>query len=412
MKYYLSAGLKSLSFFLVLPIATHLLSKAEVGKFFFWLAVIQLGAGVTTMGFISAVARKAYSLRITDYSAGVGVITALGAGLIVGLAGIAAGWLTVVVVMAWVARSLSMIGEARTIARSEINKLSAMYVGYSAVLVLISYVAAKYWRDSHEALLLAFVAAESLVFVGGLWTLRFKLRDNLRVARERFFSSVKKASAYGMPIMIAGVANMGLNSADRFIVAGFWDFEIVAEFSVMYTIAFASNRFITAPANMKIFPEFVRGHSDSHTLERIRNAAGLAWLVTAAYCAFVALLGPVIVRLVLSADYDIKTLDFDLVSAGSALFLLFTINSAHLKLRNQTAKMMLILFAALAISVSVSLLLVPSLGYRGASISTFISYACLAVWAMISLQPVLLRKAHLVGGGAIIAIVILWALTQ
>lgn len=412
MKYYLSAGLKTLSFFLILPIATHLLPKAEVGKFFFWVAIVQLGAGVTTLGFSSAIARRAYNLRTTDYVAGVGVVTALGCGLIVGTIGLAAGYLTAVVILAWLARSLSMIGEARTVARAEISKLSAMYVAYGVLLPLVSLLAIMTWRTTYESLLIAFVVAEGLIVVAGLWTLRIQLRDNLQIARERFVGAIRKSATYGMPIMIAGLANLGLNSADRFIVAGFWDFEVVAEFSVMYTIAFASNRFITAPANMKIFPEFVRGQNDAQVFNRVRSAAGLAWLAAAAYCAFIAIFGPLIVRVLLSADYEIDSLDFALVSGASALFLLFTINSAHLKIRNQTAKMMVILFVALGISITLSLLMVPGLGYRGAAISTLISYACLAAWAALFLRPILLRPSLLAGGGAILVMAIAWALFQ
>ena len=412
MRYYLSAGLKTLSFFLILPIATNLLPMAEVGRFFFWVAIVQLGAGITTLGFSSSVARNAYNLRVTDYVAGVGVVTATGAGLVVGALGMATGLLTAVVVLAWLARSLSMIGEARTIARAEVTKLSGIYVAYAVTLPLVSLLAIKTWRASHESLLLAFVAAEGLIVVAGLWTLRIKLRENLQVAGRRFTASVRKAASYGMPIMIAGLANLGLNSADRFIVAGFWDFEVVAEFSVMYTIAFASNRFITAPANMKIFPEFVRGQNDNQVFSRIRNASGLAWLATVAYCAFIAMLGPLLVRVLLGADYNIESLDFALVSAASALFLLFTINSSHLKVRNQTARMMVILFIALGISITLSLLMVPGLGYRGAAISTLISYACLAAWAVLFLRPILLRPSYLAAGGVVLTMVVAWAVLQ
>ena len=412
MKYYLSAGLKTLSFFLILPIATQLLPKAEVGKFFFWVAIVQLGAGITTLGFSSAVARKAYNLRAIDYVAGVGVVTSLVTGLIVGALGLAGGLLPAIVLVAWLSRSLSMTGEARTVARAEIGKLSVMYVVYAVLLPIVSLLAITVWRATYESLLLAFIVAEGLIVITGLWTLRLKLRDNLQIARDRFLSAIRKAASYGMPIMIAGLANLGLNSADRFIVAGFWDFEVVAEFSVMYTIAFASNRFITAPVNMKIFPEFVRGQNDNQVFSRIRNASGLAWLATVAYCAFIAMLGPLLVRVLLGADYDIESLDFALVSAASALFLLFTINSSHLKVRNQTARMMVILFIALGISITLSLLMVPGLGYRGAAISTLISYACLAAWAVLFLRPILLRPSYLAAGGVVLAMVVVWAVLQ
>ncbi|MBT8101920.1 MAG: oligosaccharide flippase family protein [Gammaproteobacteria bacterium] len=412
MTYYLSAGLKTLSFFLVLPIATNLLPKAEVGRFFFWVAIVQLGAGITTLGFSSAVSRKAYNLGATDYVAGVGVVTALAAGLLVGLIGIVAGLLTAVVALAWLARSLSMIGEARTVSRAEISKLSAVYVAYSVTLPVVCLLAIKMFGATHESLLIAYVAAEGLVAIAGLWTLRIRLRADLRAAGIRFTGAVRKAAAYGMPIMIAGLANLGLNSADRFIVAGFWDFEVVAEFSVMYTIAFASNRFITAPANMKIFPQFVRGYKDAQVIERVRTASGLAWIASVGYCAVLAILGPALVRYVLSADYEIESTDFVLVAAASSLFLLFTINSAHLKIRNRTPMIMVILFSALAVSITVSLLLVPNLGYRGASISTFISYACLAAWSVIFLKPILVRPSFVIGGGAILAVVFAWTVAS
>jgi len=114
----------------------------------------------------------------------------------------------------------------------------------------------------------------------------------------------------------------------------------------------------------------------------------------------------------LGADYNIESLDFALVSAASALFLLFTINSSHLKVRNQTARMMVILFIALGISITLSLLMVPGLGYRGAAISTLISYACLAAWAVLFLRPILLRPSYLAAGGVVLAMVVVWAVLQ
>jgi len=410
MTYYLSAGLKTLSFFLILPIATHLLPKAEVGMFFFWVAIVQLGAGITTLGFSSAVSRKAYNFRTTDYVAGVGVIAALLVGVLVGLLGLATGLLTSVVVFAWLARSLSMIGEARTVARAEIAKLSGMYIAYAFTFPIAALLAINIFGASHQSLLMAYAAAEGIIVVVGLLTLRIRPLRDLQVAFRAFTRAVRRAAAYGVPIMIAGLANLGLNSADRFIVAGFWDFEVVAEFSVMYTIAFASNRFITAPANMKIFPEFVRGPNDARIIENTRTASGYAWLASVAYCAFIAILGPWIVRHLLSAEYNIESIDFALVAAASSFFLLFTINSSHLKIGNRTVRIMAILFIALAISITLSLLMVPSLGYRGAAISTFISYASLAIWALLFLKPVLIRPSFIVGGGVILAATVLGAI--
>ena len=412
MRYYVSAGFKTLSFFLVLPIATNLLPKAEVGRFFFWVAIVQLGAGITTLGFSSTVSRKAYNQRTTDYIAGIGVIVALGTWLLVGLIGLAAGVLTTAVLLAWIARSASMIGEARTIARAEINKLSSVYLAYAATLPIFCILAITNLGPSHAALLVAYAAAEGLIAITGLRTLRIHSRKDFKTARVRFQKAVRQAAGYGMPIMIAGLANLGLNSADRFIIAGLWDFEVVAEFSVMYTIGFASTRFITAPANMKIFPEFVRAHHHAGALSHIRDMSGVAWFASVAYCVVVALLGPLFVRQLLSADYALQGVDFALVGAASSLFLLFTFNSAHLKLKNRTGLMMVLLFVALAINVSLSLILVPGLGYRGAVISTFISYAGLAVWATLRLQPGLIRKRSLVIGGIVLMLIILWTMRE
>lgn len=412
MKFYASAGLKTLSFFLILPIAAHLLPKDEVGRFFFWLAIIHLGAGITTLGFSSTVARKAYNAAITDYTSGLGMLIALILWLLVSFLGIVTGLMSVAVAIAWIARSASMLGESRTVAHNRIGRLSAVYVAYAVVFPLSCALLATYVSATHVSLLLAYALAEGVVALAGLGGLRLRRRADALTAMNRLIDVSRRSAQYGLPIMIAGIANLGLNSADRFIVTGFHGFDTVAEFSIMYTIAFASNRFITAPANLRIFPSYVRGRFDATAVSRVSDAASLAWLASVAYCVAIAVLGPWVIPRILGEAYALKSVDLALVSCASAMFLLFTINTAHLKVRNKTSHIMFLLFTALLINMSMSLLLVPRLGYHGASISTCIAYTALAAWAVARLRPSLVRFETIVGGVVVLAVLLTWVFTR
>lgn len=412
MRYYASAGLKTLSFFLILPIAAHLLPKEEVGRFFFWLAIIQLGAGITTLGFSSTVARKAYNAAITDYTAGLGVLIALTLWLLVSILGLATGLMSVAVAIAWIARSASMLGESRTVAHNRIGRLSAVYVIYAVVFPVSCALLAAYVSATHVSLLLAYALAEGIVAFAGLGRLRLRRRADARTAMTRLRDVSRRSAQYGLPIMIAGIANLGLNSADRFIVTGFHGFDAVADFSIMYTIAFASNRFITAPANLRLFPAYVRGRFDAAAVSRVNDTASLAWLASVAYCVAIVVLGPWLIPRILGEAYALRSADLALVSVASAMFLLFTINTVHLKVRNKTSHIMFLLFIALLINMSMSLLLVPRLGYHGASISTCIAYTALAAWALFRLRPSLVRIKAIVGGVAVLAVLFTWAFTR
>lgn len=408
MRYYASAGLKTLSFFLILPIAAHLIPKEEVGRFFFWLAIIQLGAGITTLGFSSTVARKAYNAAITDYTSGLGLLIALLLWLLVASVGIVTGLMSAAVAVAWIARSASMLGEARTVAHNRIGRLSAVYVAYAIIFPLSCALLAIYISATHVAFLLAYALAEGVVALAGLGGLRLQRRADALTAMNRLVDVSRRSAQYGLPIMIAGIANLGLNSADRFIVTGFQGFDSVAEFSIMYTIAFASNRFITAPANLRLFPAYVRGRFDVAAVNRINDAASLAWLASVAYCVAIAVLGPWVIPQLLGEAYALRGIDLALVSCASAMFLLFTVNTAHLKVRNRTSHIMFMLFAALLVNVSMSLLLVPRFGYHGASMSTCIAYTALAIWALVRLRPSLVRIQAIVGGAVVLAVLLAW----
>jgi polysaccharide pyruvyl transferase WcaK-like protein len=307
MKYYASAGLKTLSFFLVLPIAAHLLPKEEVGRFFFWLAVVQLGAGITTLGFSSTVARKAYNIQITDYTAGLGVIIALSLWLVVSVVGLATGLMSIAVAVAWIARSASMLGESRTVAHNRIGQLSAVYATYAVAFPSFCALLAAYVSATHVSLMLAYAIAEAIVAFVGLGRLRLRRRADIRLSGARLLDASRQSAKYGLPIMIAGIANLGLNSADRFIVTGFSGFDAVAEFSIMYTIAFASNRFITAPANLRLFPLYVRNRFDAKIVKRVQDAASLAWLASVAYCVAIATLGPRLIPQILGEAYRLES---------------------------------------------------------------------------------------------------------
>lgn len=402
MRYYASAGLKTLSLFLVLPIAAYWLPKTEVGQFFFWLAVIQLGAGVTTLGFSSTVARKAYSGRAIDYTAGTGVVVAVLAWILVSTVGLALGVIGIAVVLAWISRSISMVSESRIIAHGEVTKLSWVYIAYAVLFPLLCWVFASKSSATHSSLLFAYAISEGLIACSGMAKIRLHRRLKFMAGLRSLLTATRRSANYGLPIMIAGIANLGLNSVDRFVVTGLIGFDAVAEFSMMYTIAFASNRFITAPANMRIFPEYVRGRHGDDVAGRVFVVSNLAWFASIAYCVVLALIGPVVISRVLGEMYAIERMDLVLVAGASSMFLLFTFNSAHLKIGNNTRQIMFLLFAALAINLCMSLLLVPKFGYRGASISTFIAYSSLAAWAVFRLRPSFVSYRSLVAGVAIL----------
>ena len=379
MMYFFSAALKTASLFAVLPIATHLVAKAEVGQFFFWLAIVQFGAGITTLGFGSSVLRRSYNRIFVNYIAGLGFGATLTTWVVTSAIGLTTGLLTAVVAVTWFARSISMLSEARMLAQGAVRRLSVCYLIYAVTLPSSAVILIVTTAASHESLLLAYALSELTIALAGIYPIR---GSSIRLPRARVggaMAGIRNSMAYGLPIMVAGIANLGLNSLDRMIVTAFRGYEEVAEFSILYTIAFAANRFITAPANQRIFPLFVRGRDDKEQLRKVNTMSGGAWLIGITYCVAVTFLGPLALPKFLGDAYSFASWDLLLISAASSFFLVFTINSAYLKVRNDTKQIMFLLFAALTINVVCSLLLVPVLGYRGASISTCLAYASLFV---------------------------------
>lgn len=385
-RFYAAYGFRSASFYLALPIGALLLSRDELGQFFYYLAIMYLISTLSTLGLNSYLLRKSYNSSIVD------LIFWRASGLVLVIYGISMLVITawrpgfIVVLLASAIRALSLISESRLLALGARNIVSSAYFVYGLIFVVVALIGCSVFAD-HRSLLIAAGAAEGAVVVAALrarprsGSTRLFMRHigNRETWRIEF-----RGITYGLPILMAGVFNLSLNSADRLIIEFFGTFGDVAMFSMMYSLAVASNRFIMQPANLRMTSRYLRGQAEKPVISALRAETSMVLVIVTAWAVAMTLVGNRVLGL-FGPEYVVNPVNYLLIGTSAIALTAFTLSTMHIK-RSKSPRALIPLLAFAAISnLVLSILLVPLLGFLGASFSTFIAYWSLYFVAGISI---------------------------
>ena len=407
MWYFVAYAFRSAAFYVSLPIAGRLLAADEVGRFFYLLAIVNLASVAATLGMGSYVTRKSYSNRTVSYV----FLSACTVAVVVHAVGILGGalfWSGVFAVGAFsCVRALSLLGETYLLASGNRATITALHWCHGVAFLVVGATAAIMFRRA-ESFLFATAVADVLIVVSAWFVVgrSQSLRGQLlqRIARIAVnLRVVRRGLIYGAPILLASLANLGLNSFDRFIVKHYLGYEDLAIFSVMYTLAFASSRFIGQPFNQVASQLYMRERAGPECQDRIRRQGVIATGAIAACTWATMIIGNDVLKLIGSA-YVVDPVNFGLVGLSAMFALLFAMSSLHLKRSGNTGAFAARIVVAAAVNMALSVLLVPRLGIVGASISTYVAYSLLFLSCWKS------SSDRVVNGGVVLSVLVVSAL--
>lgn len=401
--------------YLLLPLYARRLGTDGLGLAEVLLVVRSVVVVLLSQGLDSAWFRLRYevngpaALRRFETS----VLAYLGASSVVGLALLALAWpaiaravapgvafaplglLTAVAAVALVAGALV---ERRLQAEQRPLAFAAFSVGRTLV-TLVSIVAfvAGLGRGVVGKIEAEAVAA-AVVILAALLVLR------PRGAVDR--AEIRRALAYGVPLVPHALAGLLLDQADRFLIGSLLGLNAVGVYAMGYRLA-SVGMVAGVAVNQAFAPAFVEGLRAAEAADRAadrgaaaRARAGVSSAATAVVltgCGIAVGVGAVAreaLDLVTTAAFAGAVGVVGPVAAGLVPWTWYAVHAQSLSYRADSARCLpLVSLAALAANVGVNLLLLPVLGIAGAALATFGALVVLAAVARV-LVPVDLRLPH------------------
>jgi O-antigen/teichoic acid export membrane protein len=203
------------------------------------------------------------------------------------------------------------------------------------------------------------------------------------VARRSFGPGVSRQElrsmlAYGLPLLLPGLATWGLAFVDRFLLAGLSSLKEVGEYAVANRIAgvvlFLVTAFGTAysPFALSIYAE------DPETERRLRaRALNLLTVGLLAVSAALALFAREII-LVIAPDFHTAYQSVGLLAIGTTEFGLTTIVLFGISIRRATKWAAIYSGAAALVNIMLNVALIPLSGQVGSAIATAVAFGLLA----------------------------------
>lgn len=201
----------------------------------------------------------------------------------------------------------------------------------------------------------------------GVWTVRLD-RDLAR-----------RMLAFGVPLVPASVALWTLNFSDRYIINAVVGELAVGQYSAGYTLGLVTNAFAIAPFTLAwgaTYWEIAEQPDARATIARVLTFfLALASLVALALSA----LATDVFRIFLTPDFEPGRFVTPFSAFGYVLYGTYTVVSTGLNIEGQTRRVPVIVGAVAIVNVVLNLVLVPTVGYIGAGISTLVGYGLLAL---------------------------------
>jgi len=382
--------------FLLLPLLTRYLSKADFGR----LATFTAVAGVATplIGFNVSygLRRRFYDLDaeelgrylaacvfIVVVGTGVGALLVLGArGPLLSATGLPALWLVLAIVYAG-SQTIILLPLTLWQVEHAAVRYSVVQVARAAVLASFTVVAVVAWGHDWRGAVGALVATSVavLLFVAGPAMLRW-IKSWWR--REH----IDHALRYGGGLIPHTLGALAITNADRFFITHHAGAEETGVYWIGYQIGFvvavAADAMIRAWSPW-LFERLKAGDDDRMVVRRSYQAfAGLLVLALA-----VGLVAPWVVRFVLGAEVAGAERYAPWIAGGFAFNGMFRLMSVVAYFHERTVALSLVTVSAAALNLMLDAILVPRFGAIGAAQATLFAFALSFV-----LMFALARKLH------------------
>jgi len=390
--YAVSEQVGRLAGFLLLPLTTGYLSPAEFGvrellavslTLVAQIAGLHLGAGVSRFYFESSDER----VRAAVASTAVLTVTAA-VGLLVGplllVSGSLATWLPgsppdgdVYVRLACGVFAFQCIREV-TNKVLQTQQRSALFACLSLSKLLLEIglqiTALVVMRWGLSGLLLAVLVSEALFALLGCAIVLSGSRPQVR------WALLAPMLAYSLPLIPNGALQFGLHSADRYMLGALSDDRSLGLYALAYKLGYIPNYLLLGPFLLIWYPFIFSLPARDAQRETVARLAPIVLLAMGGACLATALFARELVALSAGrSDYSEAAAAIPWIAAGYWLWALYQFLQTGLYVDKQTARLPWITLAALAANLYLNAILVPTLGFLGASIATALTFLVLCV---------------------------------
>jgi len=235
------------------------------------------------------------------------------------------------------------------------------------------------YRSSAYEVILATVIGEAVVVIGCITELAG--RDVIR--RPKFsWPTLKTATAYGMPLALAGSASFILDYGDRFLIERFMGLDAVAMYAVPYDLAdkltagpFSSVRLAAIPIIFRLWA-YQGEEATSQFASRI-----FSYLIAIALPlgTLVVIMQREIVVFLASAKYSDSASLIPYLLPGVLMGQLNFIIALGLTIQKKTMVLAFITLLSGLTNIGLNLVLLPKWGLMGAAVATTVAYTVLLV---------------------------------
>jgi O-antigen/teichoic acid export membrane protein len=390
--YFASRVLLIVSGLVSMPLLTRLLTKQEYGLLSLIFAIVSVLTIAGTLGFSEATLRF-YAERQAQGPAAVRDLcdTMLGGSLTVCLL-VATGtllvarWLvdepeyatileltSVLVVIRVVSGVLLQIYRAQE--RSVAYATGRVVARYGAVAIAITLLLL--FQRSALTVIVATIVAEGAVLAVVAWDL---MRRGV-LSRPRLIRPVVlAASAYGIPLAVAGSARFFLDYSDRFLIERFLGLTAVATYTVPYDLAQRFGELLFEPVGLAVMPIIFRRwvHDGRRETSQVASEilTKLIALVIPAGTLYLICSQDLIVLLA-SENYRDSASLTPFLLPGVLLSGINFIVSAGLAIQKDTIAIATNVCGAAILNVGLNLIVLPRWGLSGAAASTSIAFGAL-----------------------------------
>ena len=184
---------------------------------------------------------------------------------------------------------------------------------------------------------------------------------------------------FSLPLVPASVAAWTLNLSDRYLLQAFVGNQAVGIYSAGYTIGLVINALAVAPFSLAwaaTFWEIASKPGARQTYARVMTG----FVILAGFIALgLAALSTDALRVLFRAEFEPSRFVVPFSAFAYVLYGIYSIGATGLNIEGRTGVLPVTLWASAIVNVVLNLVLIPSIGYLGAAVSTLLSYGLLAV---------------------------------
>ncbi len=194
---------------------------------------------------------------------------------------------------------------------------------------------------------------------------------------------LKKMIAYGIPIMIAGLAYATNENLDKLLIGRLLDKETMGVYAAVYKIGVLMSLYVTA-FRLGAEPFFFSQHKAANAKEQYAQILLWFTILGAVFLVAVMTFLDVIVHLLIGQEVYLKALNIvPVILTAYLLFGVYNNLSVWYKLTDRTRYAMYLSIMGALITIILNMVMIPKIGYMASAWATLAAYGSMSILSYI-----------------------------